>query len=140
MSRSDFLTRLGLSAAVAVALAVALQFGQGVRWFSFYGWATLALVLVVMLAPAVWRRLGAQGFPRWPVVVLAVVIAVACLVQIGFWAAFFGLGTSGMPLGMVRSMLLGAAGPYLPWAAGLVALAAAWLLARAAGPDFRPRR
>ena len=139
MSRQEFVKRLLTAVTAGLVIGGLLRIGGGPLWFSFYGMAVVALVVGSLIASPLWRRLAAQGYPRWPAVLLLAVAALAALGQIGFWAAFHGLGQGGVIFGLARTAIMELAGPWLPWALAAFGLAALWITARAAGPDFEPR-
>lgn len=139
MTRSTFLGRLAVAVLAAAAVAALSWLLAGPRWFGFYGWALAVLALVVVLWPALTRRMTALGYPRWPSYLVLGLAAVSALTQLGFWAAFFSLGERGIILGIGRTMFNEVAGPWLPWLATALTLALIGLVLRGAGPDFRPR-
>lgn len=112
--------------AVAIAAAV-MRLVLGAQWFSLYGWAAIVLLLLFPLG----RALLQSSRRRWPVWVLIAVTAVAALIQIGFWLAFFHAGPSGLFLGIGRSMALPHLDTAARWSAGALALIWSILLARA---------
>lgn len=98
------LRRLVVTGATAIAVALVLRFALGQRWFSFYGIAAVALGLLPIAAHAVLSVHRTRGWRRWPVWLSTVMTAAACLAQIGFWLMFFHGGSSGLGLGVGRSM------------------------------------
>lgn len=111
--------------AVAIAAAV-MRLVLGAQWFSLYGWAVTVLLLLVPLG----RALLQSSRRRWPVWLLIAVTALAALIQIGFWLAFFHAGPSGLFLGIGRSMALPHLDTAARWSAGALALIWSILLAR----------
>jgi hypothetical protein len=107
------------------------------RWFDLYGMAAALLLAVPGLHLLLWRGLKACGRSPWPALIVSLPIALGAAIQIGFWSAYFGDPKLAVALGTARGLLAGAAGPYLPFAAGAFLLLAAWVAARAL---LHPRR
>ena len=106
-------------------LALVLRLLAGERWFSYYGWASVALAALPFLLVTLSRASRAKGLARWPVWIAAALTALPALIQIGFWSAFFTLGADGAMLAIGRGVVMSKVGDMLPWlAAGLAAL---WL-------------
>ncbi|MGE5266628.1 MAG: DUF805 domain-containing protein [Deltaproteobacteria bacterium] len=125
MDRRKFLYRLSMVTVGSLMLAAGLRLGFGDRWFSFYGWATVALTTVPFLTVLLWKRLPDKGRSRWWSVLIAVPVLAASLLQIVFWQLFFGQGGADPTLGVAREMLrplLDAALPYLMAAVTVAAL------------------
>lgn len=130
MSQQTYLRGLfTLASAVAVA-AVVLYFAAGQRWFGFYGPATLVLSALPVIGWLVAKRYSVKGLTRWPVLLLIALIAIAAIVQIAFWAAFFSTGADGLGLAAGRAMILPLIEPWLPAAALFAALLLAWAIGR----------
>lgn len=128
MNRQDFLYRLGIVVGSSMLLAACLWLGFGKRWFSFYGWATVALTTVPFVTALLWKRLPKTGHSRWWSLLFAVPVLAASLLQIAFWNLFFTQGVADPMLGVAREMLrpfLDASQPYL---LALLAAATLWLL------------
>lgn len=127
MTRSDFLSRLALVAGGALVFSAALRLGLGARWFSFYGWASVALATLPFVIYLLWTRLPRTGRSRWWSLLVVLPVLVAAAVQIVFWVVFFGQGGSNPTFGLMREMMrpwLDAGEPFL--LAGLAAISA-WL-------------
>ncbi len=113
-----------------LALGLVLYFGAGDRWFSFYGAASLTLVGVIFAGWLIFKRYRTLGLRRWPALLILLLIATACLIQIVFWYMFFSSGPQGLGLAAGRSMLYPMIEPLLPLGSGLAAIAVVWLLGR----------
>ena len=113
-----------------LVIGLILYFGAGSRWFSFYGWASLALIAVTIGGTLIFKRYRTLGLRRWPALLVMFLIASACLIQIGFWAMFFSTDAQGLGLAAGRSMILPLIEPWLPLAGGISAIAVVWLLGR----------
>lgn len=138
MNRRTFLYQLSVAAAGSLVLAACLRFGFGARWFSFYGWAAMALTMVPFLTALLWKRLPERGLSRWWSVLIAVPVLAASLVQIGFWSLFFSQGPADPMLGVAREMLrpfLDAALPYVTAALAVAALSLIGIAASAGSGD-----
>lgn len=112
--------------AAALAVAFGLRFGFGQRWFSFYGLAAVALVILPFLSTTVLAAHRERNWRRWPIWLLIAMTAVTALTQIGFWLAFFHAGSGGLGLAIGRAMfksLFDAGGAWL-----VIALATLWLI------------
>jgi hypothetical protein len=132
MNRRTFLYQLSVAAAGSLVLAACLRFGLGERWFSFYGWAAVALTMVPFLAALLWKRLPERGLSRWWSVLIAVPVLAASLVQIVFWLLFFSQGPADPMLGVAREMLLPFLNAALPYVTAALAVAALSLIGIAA--------
>lgn len=134
IKRGTFLSACAIIAAGTITLAAFVWLVMGPAWFNFYGWAMVVLCGVIPLSWALWSRSRSRALPVWPIFVFAIPTVLACLVQIGFWAAFFSGGSGAIPLGLGRAMLL----PYLDVGliVGSIAMAAlgTWLIVRAGRP------
>jgi len=131
-SRTAFLKSLWPLAIVAVVFELGLYFVMGARWFGFYGHAVTVLALVVPVAWLVTSRFTAQGFSRWPAWLFFSLVALAAILQIAYWTAFFSMSDLAAPLAMARGMAREALGPFELWALLAAALLAACLILRAA--------
>lgn len=125
---------LALAAASALIGGGVLRLVAGARWFDLYGVATVVLMLLPVVAIALWRGLAARGRSRWLSLMVVVPAALAAIGQIAFWLAFFSSPTRGIQLGMGRMMVAINAGWVLWAVAALYAVVAAWVIWRAAGP------
>lgn len=128
MTQRDFLTAIARVLVAGALLALALRVGLGVRWFSFYGWATVALATVPFVTPLLWRRLAANGRSRWWTLAYAVPVLVLAGIQIGYWAMFFATGATNPSLGIVREMLRPIMDLIAPWATAALILLWAYVL------------
>lgn len=137
MTQKRFLAGAGVLAIAALGLALALRFGLGARWYSFYGPGTVALVTLPFAARLLWQRLPAAGLSRWWALAYAVPVTVIAGVQLGFWAAFFAQGPVNPSLGVVREMVRPALDRATPWGAGLLLMAWTYLIWRASRPSLR---
>ena len=116
MTYRDFLVRLSGALGAALLLAAALRLGLGGQWFSFYGWATVALATFPYLTFVFWKRLPRAGRSRWWSLAIGLPLALAAVIQIIFWVLFFGAGGGNPTLGIVREMVrpwLEAGAPYV---------------------------
>lgn len=134
MTHQGFLSRLAGALAAAFLLAAGLRLGFGSQWFSFYGWATVALATALYATSVFWRRLPHAGRSRWWSLLAGLPMAGAAIVQIAYWALFFSRGPTNPTLGVAREMVLPwleAAAPVLVlvYAAGIV-----WLVVQAGRP------
>jgi len=132
MTHQDFIGRLGRIAGLTIALAAALRFGLGSRWFDFYGWATVALAVVPFVTWLFWRRLPEVGRSRWWILLFAVPLCLAAIIQIVFWLLFFTQGATNPMFGVMREMVrpwMTAGEPFAFAAFGAVCL---WLVIAAA--------
>lgn len=132
MKKRPYLWNILALALATIVLGTILHVAAGPRWFSFFGVATLALISLPILGFILFRRYRQLSFRRWPIVAILLPAVIAALVQIGFWIAFFESGSNGVMLAAGRSMVLPLIEPYLPYAAGVLALLTAWLIARGA--------
>ena len=132
MTHQNFLSGLVSIAALAIALAAALRFGFGSRWFEFYGWATVALAAVPFVTWLLWKRLPEVGRSRWWSLLFAVPLFVVAVIQIVFWHLFFSQGATNPMFGVMREMVR----PWLaagePFAVGAYAVVCLWLVIAAA--------
>jgi hypothetical protein len=64
-------------------------------------------------------------------------ILVLALAQIGYWTAFFAAGPSGVGLALMRTVIRDVAGPWLPFAATVLAALLAWPFVSAAREPHR---
>lgn len=135
MLRAAYLHSLWPLLLAAVALEFGLYLLLGQRWFSFYGHATTALVIVLPLAWIVTSRYRRLGLRRWPAWIFFTLIAIAALAQIAYWAVFFANRELAIMLAVGRGMFLEYAGALLPWLAVLAALLVLWLTARGVRAD-----
>ncbi len=133
MPTSRYFAYIAVLTVLAAVLPAILYFAMGARWFSFYGWAATILAGLPVLMAILLKRYAAIGRRRWPIIVLGLVIALAAIVQIVFWAAFFGLGPDGILLGAGRSMILPYIETALPIAAAGAAIAVVWAVWRGKG-------
>ena len=136
-ARAYFSNLLALTG-VLVALGFGLYLGAGDRWFSFYGAASLILVGVLFAGWLIFKRYRTLGLRRWPAILILLLIAAGCLVQIVFWYMFFSSGPQGLGLAAGRSMIYPVIEPWLPLAAGLSAVAVVWLLGRGLYDNEQP--
>jgi hypothetical protein len=135
MTRDAYLKGLGATLAFGLAAGLVLRLVAGERWFSFYGWAAVALLTLPLAAYYLWTRLPVTGRSKWRTLLYVVPVLLIALVQIGYWTVFFTYGPQNATIGVVREVMLMNAGFALPWLyAGLAALFA-WLFYSAAGPD-----
>ncbi|KUO56343.1 MAG: hypothetical protein APF80_15265 [Alphaproteobacteria bacterium BRH_c36] len=132
MDTRHYLTRILSLAAAVILLALALHLGGGPRWFGFYGPATLTLTTIPFLGWILFRRYRKLSLSRWPIVAALLPAAIAALVQIGFWLAFFTSGPDGITLAVGRSMVLPIIAPALPILIAIMAAVTAWLVVRGA--------
>lgn len=130
MTQAQYFRRLMILIVLAVGLAALLYIGFGPHLFSFYGWAAVGLVIAIALSRTLRSRYTAQGVSRWPRLLFLIPAALTCLIQIGYWLAFFNLGASGVLLGPPRLMLLNEIGFLLLPALALLLLIAAYLVWR----------
>lgn len=137
MTHRQFLNRLAALAAAAALLAAGLRLGLGASWFSFYGWAIVALAAVPALTVLLWKRLPARGRSHWWSLVLGFPVSLAALIQIAFWASFFSQGPRNPMLGVVREMLRPWIDAGQPIALAAVLVLAVWLIVTAARPTDR---
>lgn len=133
MTRSDYFRGLGLTAAAGVALAIVLCLFGGTNWFSFYGWATVALVTLPAVAYVLWHRLPQTGRSKWRALLYVVPVALLALIQVGYWLAFFTYGPANPTFGIVRDMVRTNTGFAMPWLAAILLAFWAWLFWSAAG-------
>lgn len=140
MDTRTYLMRLVVVIAGVVLLGGALRIGAGGRWFSFYGAATMALAAIPYLGFLLFARYRTLGLSRWPVVLVLLFIALASIIQIAFWIAFFTTGDQGLGLGIVRTMVMPYAKPWLPTALLGLATALLLLVLRGALPPRVPSR
>jgi hypothetical protein len=115
MTHRDFLVRLVGALGAALLLAAALRLGFGALWFSFYGWATVALATFPYITFVFWKRLPGAGRSRWWSLAIGLPLALAAIVQIVFWMLFFSAGGGNPTFGIVREMVrpwLEAAEPF----------------------------
>jgi hypothetical protein len=140
MDTRSYLLRLLVVIAGIILLGVALRIAAGGRWFSFYGAATMALAAIPFLGFLLFERYRTLSLSRWPVVLVLLFVALVAIIQIAFWIAFFKTGDQGLGLGIVRTMVMPYAKPWLP--AALLGLATALLLIvlRGAFPPKVPDR
>lgn len=125
LRQSTFRRSLILIAIGTILLAALFRIAFGARWFSFYGYAALALCAVPPVTALLSREHRHQGWRRWPVWLLALLSLLAALVQIGFWLTFFyGDGIS-MTLGVGREFLRAPIDRFASVAIG--ALAISWI-------------
>lgn len=127
--------RLAVIAALALALALLLRLLLGARWFSFFGLAAVTLAALPFVVAALRRDAVTRRLSRWPIWLTALLTALAALIQIGFWAAFFTLGADGAPLAIGRGLALDKAGFLLPWLAAALAGLWLWLMTRRGRPN-----
>ncbi|MBU1211464.1 MAG: hypothetical protein KJ587_09355 [Alphaproteobacteria bacterium] len=132
MDTRRYLTHILSLAAAVMVLALALRLGGGTRWFGFYGLATLTLATIPFLGWILFRRYRNLSLSRWPIVAALLPAAIAALVQIGFWLAFFTSGPDGISLALGRSMVLPIIAPALPILVVVMAAASGWLVIRGA--------
>ncbi len=137
MTQKRFLAGAGVLAVAAVTLALALRFGLGARWYSFYGPGTVALATLPFAASLLWKRLPAAGLSRWWTLAYAAPVLLIAGVQVGYWSAFFAQGPANPTLGIVREMVRPALDRALPWGAALLLIAWTYLMWRAARPARR---
>ncbi|MDX2258737.1 MAG: hypothetical protein NW205_07425 [Hyphomicrobiaceae bacterium] len=130
MTASSFVMATGLSIAAAALLGLALLIGLGERWFEFYGAAITLVTFTVLLSVLLWRRFGAVGLSRWPILGVAAPAILAGLVQAGFWLAYFEGGPAFAGLGIARGMVLDWIELLVPLLAVGIACGAAALIAR----------
>lgn len=132
MTATAYISRLAVSTALIALAGVLLRAGLGGQWFSFYGWASLALVASIAFGSIVFRRYRTLGIRTWPAVLLFLSIALAAAVQAGFWADFFNLGSQGLLLAQARTIVMPIIEPALTPAFILAAMTTAWILVRGA--------
>lgn len=121
MSRARFLQNLWPLLVAAVVLELGLYLVMGQRWFSFYGHAATALVLILPLGWLFFSRFRALGRSRWWPGIFFALVGLAALTQIAYWAAFFSSSRHFVLLTMARSMALERGEAYLGGAALCVA-------------------
>lgn len=122
MSRARFLRNLWPLAIAAVVLEVGLYLAMGQRWFSFYGHAVTALLLVLPLGWLFLTRFRTLGLSRWWPGIFLALVSLAAIVQIAYWTAFFSSSRHFAVLAMARSMALERGEHLLGWAALGIAL------------------
>lgn len=105
MDRKNFLIRLAIIAASFLVLYFLARLVLGAHLASFYGVAIAGLVVLVPLAQTLFQRARHTGRNRWPSGVLITLLALAAIVQIGFWLTFFYGGDLGTSLALGRTML-----------------------------------
>lgn len=118
-------------AVAAIILEIGLYLVKGERWFSFYGHAVTALVLILPLAWVVFSRFKSLGVSRWWPGIFFTIVGLAATIQIAYWTSFFSSSQHGVMLAIGRSMALERAEPYLAWAALGVAGFGLWLIWKA---------
>lgn len=128
MDRQQFIYRLSIAVVGGFVLAALLRLGFGERWFSFYGWAVVALTMVPFVAVLLWKRLPKAGRSRWWSVLVAAPVLAAGLLQIAFWHLFFSQGVTDPTLGVAREMLRPFLDAVRPFLLALLAIAAVWLI------------
>jgi hypothetical protein len=133
MTRRDYLRGLGLTAAAGLALAIVLRLISGANWFSFYGWAIIALLTLPAIAYLLWNRLPQTGRSKWRALIYIVPVALLAVIQIGYWFAFFTYGPGNPTFGIVREMVRMNAGFAFPWLAAALMAIWTWLFWSAAG-------
>jgi uncharacterized membrane protein YhaH (DUF805 family) len=134
MTARDFLFGLGCVAIGCVALGLILRLGMGPRWFGFYGLAVVALASLPFVARLLARRLPDAGLSRWWSLVYVLPVAIAAIVQAGFWWLFFAKGASNPMFGVVREILRPTLDAATPWVTAGLLTAWAVLLVRATRP------
>lgn len=137
-SRANFAKDLLVIGAVFGGLAAGLYAILGPQLFSFYGWAASAAVGALGLSRALRRRFLDQGLSRWPRLLFLIPALLTCIIQIGYWLAFFHLGGLGRMLGQVRLMLLPELGVGFWVLLSVLLLIATLLVARGLRPDRTP--
>lgn len=132
MTRTDYLGSMGtLFLAAALALLL-LRPAAGERWFALYGPATVAIPVAVAGALVLARRFRTLAISARRALLFAVPLLLLAVLQIGYWTAFFSLGQRGVVLALARAVVLDVAGPWMPYAAAVLAAALMWPLATAA--------
>ncbi|MEO1205534.1 MAG: hypothetical protein AAFV45_04315 [Pseudomonadota bacterium] len=130
MTRPRYIMRLITIAGLTGLVAAAFYIIWGAQLFSFYGWATAALVGSIMLSRTLYQRYTALGKSRWPRLLFVIPAVIACIVQIVYWLAFFNLGGVGIMLGQARLLILHDVGFVLQPAFIALLLLAAYLIWR----------
>lgn len=128
---------LALAAGAALIGGAVLRLAAGAQWFDLYGVATVMLVMLPVVAVALWRGLAARGRSPWWSLPVVMPAALAAFGQIAFWLAFFSSPTRGIQLGMGRTMVADNASAAVWAAIALYALIAVWVTWRATGPARR---
>ncbi len=132
MTATTYIRRLALSAAGLGLLGLILRATLGARWFSFYGWASLALLAAVIFGWLVFKRYRTLKIRTWPAILLFLSIVIAAIVQAGFWIAFFNLGDESLLLAAARANVMPHLEPFLLPGAIVLAIATTWIVIRGA--------
>ncbi len=134
MSRTDYLGSLGTLALAVVVSWLMLRPMAGERWFDVYGSATIAFAAAVACGVILARRYRAIGRSPWRAALVSAPIVLLAMIHIGYWATVFSLGQKAVGLVLIRSVVRGAIGPWMPVLAALLLGTIAWVLTAAARP------
>lgn len=132
MKRQAFLVTCAVIAAASITLAAVLWLTLGARWFSLYGWAIVGLSTVLPLSVILWTRARTCRQSRWPIALFALPAISICVIQIGYWLAFFSAGTQGIPLGIGRAIARPYIDPILIASTFILGAYGIWLVLRSA--------
>jgi len=117
MSRARFLRNFWPLAVAAFVLEVGLYLAMGQRWFSFYGHALTALLLIFPLGWLFLTRFRTLGLSRWWPGIFFTLVGLAAIIQIAYWTAFFSSSRYFAVLAMARNLALERGEFMLGWAA-----------------------
>lgn len=132
MTATTYIKQMAISATGLAIFGLILRAGFGARWFSFYGWAVLALLAAIIAGWLVIKRYRRLQIRTWPAILLFLTIALAAIVQAGFWAAFFNLGDEALLLAAARANVMPLLEPFLGPGAIILAVATTWIVIRGA--------
>jgi hypothetical protein len=132
MSERDYLKGLVLTIAAGLAIAAWLLVWRGASWFSFYGWASVVLLMAVPLSWFLWQRLPLAGRSRWLALLFGVPVVGLALGQVGYWWAFFRYGATNPSFGVIREVVRMNTAEVVPLLAIGLAIVWLWLFVSAA--------
>ncbi|MEL6297596.1 MAG: hypothetical protein AAFV26_00140 [Pseudomonadota bacterium] len=128
MSLPGFVSGLLAAVLIGVAVWLATRLVYGVQWSDLYGWAAGVLATLPVLTIVLLRRLQTMGHRRvWALLVL-VPLALAAVLQILFWLAYFADQQTAVLLSMVRAQAAPHASSLTAFAAAAFGLLAALVL------------
>lgn len=134
MTISEVRANLAMLTAGVLGGLLVVRLLAGARWFELYGVAIVILLALPLLAWLLWEGLALNGQKRWPALAVTLPFAIAALIQIGYWLAFFSSPDTGIQLGMGRLMYQIHMERYVWIAAAILAALLAIVTWRAVGP------
>ena len=134
MTISEVRTNLAMLAGGILGGLLVVRLRAGAQWFELYGVAIVVLLALPLITWLLWEGLAANGHACWPAIAVTVPFALAAMIQIGFWLAFFASPDTGIQLGMGRLMYQIHIERYVAIAAAILAALLALVTWRAIGP------